>query len=317
MADELNISAGKGQSSPSHGWSQGQAQAEPAGQLQQVNPPHWVGILIALRQRVAGLIPSSWSRLPFDMFLKIRSLEHSSYARFRSGIIEPTCCYLLSAAPAGSAPADNRTAKSMLETLWLELSPQITHPLLDMMLGGSGQVSSAGRPVTAIQHRLLQKVVDVFACRLTAGWNGTMNFSCRIVSDLQGRQAMRLMAPDETTAIVTMDLSAGQCAGPLRLCLPCPLLETSLPACRLDSPAHQGPIEVAATTEDMTLTADELSNLAPGDILVTETPSDGEIILRLAGIPKYRARLGASEGRRAVTITGPVQGDPPAPPKPS
>lgn len=290
MADELNISANKS-----------------AGQPQQVNPPHWVGILIALRQRVAGEIPSSWSHLPFDISLKIRSLEHSSYARFRNGIIEPTCCYLLSACPAGPAPADNRTANSQLEPLWLELSPQITHPLLDMMLGGSGWVSSAGGPVTAVQRRLLQKVVDVLACRLTAGWNGTMNFSCRIISDLQGRQAMRLMSPDEPAAIVTMDFSAGQFAGPLRLCLPCPLLETALPTCQLDAPTHQGPIEVAATTEDMTLTADDLANLAPGDILVTETPSDGEIILRLAGIPKYRARLGASQGRRAVTITGPIQ----------
>ena len=32
------------------------------------------------------------------------------------------------------------------------------------------------------------------------------------------------------------------------------------------------------------------------------------MVVRVAGIPKYRARLGTCDGRRAVTITGPVSG---------
>ena len=42
--------------------------------------------------------------------------------------------------------------------------------------------------------------------------------------------------------------------------------------------------------------------------------ADAEVIVRVAGIPKYRARLGSHNGRRAVTITGPIEDTPEAPP---
>jgi flagellar motor switch protein FliM len=64
-----------------------------------------------------------------------------------------------------------------------------------------------------------------------------------------------------------------------------------------------GPLELTAALEDIAIDERELAGLAPGDIIATEVAADGEVIVRIGGIPKFAARLGTSNGHRALTIT--------------
>ncbi|MEI7837778.1 MAG: FliM/FliN family flagellar motor C-terminal domain-containing protein [Planctomycetota bacterium] len=64
-----------------------------------------------------------------------------------------------------------------------------------------------------------------------------------------------------------------------------------------------GIMELTVTSLETGVPADELTTLAPGDILATEIDAGQDVVVRLAGIPKFVGRLGAYEGRRAVTIS--------------
>ena len=44
-------------------------------------------------------------------------------------------------------------------------------------------------------------------------------------------------------------------------------------------------------------------HLAVGDVLATDIATDAEVIIRVAGVPKFAARLGQFKGRRAIVIT--------------
>jgi flagellar motor switch protein FliM len=67
--------------------------------------------------------------------------------------------------------------------------------------------------------------------------------------------------------------------------------------------ATAAPLEITASIEALELDWAELAGLAVGDILATELPTDGEITIRIGGIPKYAARLRVIDGRKVVTIT--------------
>ena len=46
----------------------------------------------------------------------------------------------------------------------------------------------------------------------------------------------------------------------------------------------------------------DITDLSRGDRLVADAAADAEVIVHGAGIPKFGARLGAAEGKRAVRI---------------
>jgi len=107
-------------------------------------------------------------------------------------------------------------------------------------------------------------------------------------------------AHEPVTVVVFHLVLAGQ-AGTLRLCLPQALgpVGAAGPAARMPS----GPIEISVATAEIDLSASELADLAAGDILMTDTPAGSEVVVRVAGIPKFGGRLGTCNGQRAVTIT--------------
>ena len=76
----------------------------------------------------------------------------------------------------------------------------------------------------------------------------------------------------------------------------------------MKAPAPQRPtasatLALSAAVAGILIAAQELAGLAAGDIIATDTPADGEVILRIGGIPKFAAKLALADGRRALTIT--------------
>jgi flagellar motor switch protein FliM len=59
--------------------------------------------------------------------------------------------------------------------------------------------------------------------------------------------------------------------------------------------------------QDISVTEEELAQLTEGALLVTDTPEGGEVLVRIGGIPRFYARLGASNGRKAIRITRRVE----------
>jgi hypothetical protein len=71
------------------------------------------------------------------------------------------------------------------------------------------------------------------------------------------------------------------------------------------------PLEITAALEGLELDSADLADLAIGDILATEVPLDGEITIRIGGIPKYAARMRVIDGQKVVTITRRLAGGKP------
>ena len=60
---------------------------------------------------------------------------------------------------------------------------------------------------------------------------------------------------------------------------------------------------MTASIEGTELDAADLADLTDGDVIVTDLPTDGEVIVRVGGIPKFAARLQLADGRKTIQIT--------------
>jgi flagellar motor switch protein FliM len=61
-------------------------------------------------------------------------------------------------------------------------------------------------------------------------------------------------------------------------------------------------VELVASLGDTPITTDELANLAVGDVIATDRPATEPIAVSQDGVVKFQARLGASQGRKALEI---------------
>jgi flagellar motor switch protein FliM len=250
-----------------------------------------------------------------DVSARLAAVAETSRRQFTQAIEEPTCAFSL--IPAGALPADPAAVTC------LEFSPAIAMVLVERLMGGTGDGPACAsdnpvggfaaepqcgpatpqRPLTPAERRVLLHLANLVALSLSMARPGGKSGQLRAALAPAGG------ADDDRVAVATFELSLSGRVGTMRLC-----------GCgRLAGAARGGagkrttvaPLEVTATIEGLELDLADLADLAVGDVLATELPTDGEITVRIGGIPKYAARLRVIDGRKVVTITRRLASDKP------
>ncbi|MCD6365265.1 MAG: FliM/FliN family flagellar motor switch protein, partial [Planctomycetes bacterium] len=231
-----------------------------------------------------------WGRLPYSDFL--------------SSISEPACCCGVRITGPSKAPRQG----------WIEISPPAARAIIDAMFGvcPPGQAAPSDRPATLVEHKLLLRVMASAVECFSRAWSGEGLENLHLFEGPLDGAPAPAAASDEAVTVLTFELSLAGRFGQLRFCLPAGLIDGSDIS---RAPRRRtGPVEMSVAVSDTAVPRDELDRLEIGDIITTDTSVDGEVVVRVGGIPKYRARLGVCDGRRAVVITRGISDDPPTEP---
>jgi len=252
------------------------------------SPPAGPAGLSAFCRTLAGNLGRSAAALFDGLQLEAGRLGPMRYAEFLSSVGEPACCWLLEGRAGGQATG---------HLIWLELSPNVAAAMVDSLLGGSRELPP--RPITSIDRRLLRRYVDAVA--------DAIQITCSRVAPLKvalpDSQRARPGA-DETVFAATFTISLSSRQGTMRLCLPAAIAQAATATGQARQAGDE--VEVSVTTDETRIPRSQLAGLAAGDVLVTDSDADGEIIVRLNGKKAFAGRLGSSNGKRAVTITRPA-----------
>ena len=232
-----------------------------------------------------------------------------SYAEFLAAVAEHTCCHILVArAPAGPGPPPAEAQLDPIGHVWIEMQRGLAFAMVDAFLGGDEDLYIPDRALTGVERGILRHVIDVAGECLAEAWSAHLTgISFEVLGTGSLGSSGGLGHVDQPVTVLTLHQAMSNQAGTLRLCLPQSLLSPGLAGASPPS----GPVEISVDTDDVTLWSSDLADMSVGDILTTETAPDGEVVVRVAGIPKFRGRLGTCNGRRAVTITRRIS-DPPA-----
>ncbi|MCY2924198.1 MAG: FliM/FliN family flagellar motor switch protein [Planctomycetota bacterium] len=196
----------------------------------------------------------------------------------------PPCLYTLEAAGQSGG--------------WVQVSPSVFFPMLDCLLGGDGtRAGGPERAMTYVERQLGRRIVERIAQAVQQELGGPEGLIPR------SGETPQPPPPGQPFLEISFAVRLGEQAGMLRVAMD-PRSVGSLPLPEGGRPL--GIMELTVTSLETPVPAEELTALAPGDILATEIDANQDVVVRLAGIPKFVARLGSYEGRRAVTITGPV-----------
>ena len=246
--------------------------------------------------------------LRMEFGLRVLDLRTVGYRKFTHSLPQPTCVTLFKVEPLRGIGL-------------LEIPPRLGIGIVDRLLGGPAQSNEEAREFSEIELALLDQIADL----MLVEW-------CNVWSDFQALKPVLLghedngrflqTAPHDTTLIVLiLETKMGDSTGQMQLAIPCQTLEgfvrklgapleapvveskPASPNYRWNRNLEDVAVSVTAGWNDLQLTARDVVNLKPGDVLPLDAESLQNVQICLAGVPKFEGRLGASNGKRAIAVT--------------
>jgi flagellar motor switch protein FliM len=246
-----------------------------------------------------GTALSTLLRTPVDVTLA--AVNQLTYGQFVYNLETPACFYVLNVEPLAD--------RSMLD-----IEPSILHPMIDRLLGGSGdEESPPDRPLTEIELCLAARIVRLFLQECRRVWQNVLDLKLEVLQVESNPRLLRILPADEMVILINFELAIGRQRGAMRLCLTCRAIERIgdklLPEnpAPINRPVSGSSAELRVTLAETQITTGDLADLRVGDIIATETAADSPATVSIEGSAKFRGKPGVYHGRRAVRLTEEIE----------
>jgi flagellar motor switch protein FliM len=242
--------------------------------------------------------------------VRVAACEQMTYGEFVAGLPNPTSYNLIQ-------------PDALEGQICLEVSPLIIYPIIDRLLGGTNQdLFIPQRPMTAIEQRLIANVLGRGLSSLSEAWESVRPLKFEIVANESNPQLVQIVPPNEVVMVIGLEVRMASRAGTMNLCIPYNVIEPVMEELssqswfavsrndqsdstekRISQNLDQAGVNVSAVLAKTTITLRDLSEMKPGDLIVTSTPAKDPSMVLVGGEPKFRAVVGQHKGKRAIKIT--------------
>jgi flagellar motor switch protein FliM len=256
---------------------------------------------------VRNLTLSLGAQLSVPFEAKLASVEQLSYGEYLERIPPITFMMSLRVLPL--------TALAVMQ-----IDNALVFPMIDILLGGTGQNQDMAREVTEIEEMIMEEVVGL-VCRDLGVVVGQLGIKFEPEKRQKASQIQRFWAPTEKTLCINLEIRLLEVRASLNLVLPAAVSNPLMRRLAHTKAADESPIQAAEhLTERMLhcsfpaaleltaidLTIRELISLAPGHLLDLRVPAGEPASLQVAGRKLFEAAPVRSGSCRAAHIGEPV-----------
>ncbi len=247
------------------------------------------------------------------MEVKVSNIEQMTFSEFTHSLPNPTCFNLLACDPLDG-------------NMCLEISPLIIYPVIDRLLGGSNaDLFIPQRPLTAIEMRLVGKIIDRAMHSLREAWGSIIPINFTLEESESNPQLVQIVPPNEVVVVVGFELKMGSRVGTMSLCIPYNVIEPVIEKLsnqtwaaykrtrgndrlrrRVARHLDSAQLTVRTILADTTIKLSELINLQVGDIVLTNKPASAPLTMMIENKRKYIGHLGQFKGNRAFKVKRPL-----------
>jgi len=241
---------------------------------------------------------------------RVATTEQLTYSEFIHSLPSPTSFTLLAAPPLSGQ-------------LCLEISPLIVFPIVDRLLGGTNaEIFIPQRPLTAIENRLVQRIIDRALENLAEAWADLVEVKFKITGSESNPHLVQIVAPNEVVVVIGFEIKIGARAGTMTVCIPFNVIEpvigklgtqswlayshktssSAQEASVTRNLRHTG-VELRSYLGRTQITVGDLLSLSPGDIIKLDKLVHQDFLVQVEGQNKFAARLGRLRENRALQIT--------------
>jgi flagellar motor switch protein FliM len=249
------------------------------------------------------------SKLQTIVNINVTSVDQIYYSEYVLSVANPACLYTFD--------IKNTDVKGIFE-----VSPDLAMNLIDMLLGGNGENASKPKPITPIEQKVLNVIIDRVMQDLTKSWLiiGDYEFRTeRFESDIDFAQ---ITSQSESVLLVTFELMIGEKTFFMNLCFATFAFDTVLSKLTVQHLSKIRPGKYSGTTaqnmirenlssSQIPLTVEfgktkvslkELMTLEKGDIIKLQNKIDCDFPVKLNEKIVFYGKPGVVNKHKAIKI---------------
>ncbi len=201
------------------------------------------------------------------------------------------------------------------------IEPKLVFALVESFLGGSGSrnVRIEGRDFTAIEQRLIHRIVNLLLNDLEKAWHSLHPIKVQYLRSEINPQFAKICEPEDVVIINRYEVDMDRAVGSITSCIPMTNLESvkakllttftreqseediSLKRVLMDNIKHVD-AEIKVDLGSVPISARDILALEKGDIIQLNKRVDGLLPVYITGVKKFMGSPGIHRGNKALLI---------------
>lgn len=254
---------------------------------------------------------SGYLRAPVK--ISILTVDQFAYSEFSNAISNPAFLSIIDFHPLNGQ-------------ILMDISTNVVYSIIDRLLGGDGTEKQEVRPFTEIELSLLEKMMDKVIPIIQEAWGNVVELKLGLDKIEVNPQFVQIVPPNETIALVTMNIEVGPTEGMLNICIPHLVIEPILDKLStrywfstaqkelsekelivIKERMLNAKVPVRAELGSTIVKIKDVLNLQIGDVIKLDTDNDDKIKVRIGSNVKFWADIGVSGKRMAIKIANVVK----------
>ena len=237
--------------------------------------------------------------------ITLDTIEQVTYTDFMASTADPTCY-----AAVSLKPLDGQAA--------LELRPEVVFPMIERLLGGSGEGVQAQRQMTEIEQRVIQAVLKLLIDNLKETWRPVYSIDFSVTALETHPHMVQVVGPNEMVIHFKFKIRVRQASSVLNFAFPTLVLEPIIHIFDQDwhnrkKIEHDGsliehlrqvPLSVSIETSETTFPMRSLLSLERGDTLVLDQRTEWPMQIKAQGKTKLLAKADFEGSRKSFVVAG-------------
>ena len=267
--------------------------------------------------RTLQIIHENFGRL-FQTFLSgylrapvkttILTVDQLAYSEFSNAISNPAFLSIIDFKPLNGQ-------------VLMDISTDIIFSMIDRLLGGDGTDKQELRPFSEIELSLLENMMNKVMPIIQEAWANVIELKPKLDKIEVNPQFAQIVPPNETIALITMNIVVGSTKGMLNICIPYLVIEPILD--KLSTRYWFSTSEKNLTKEELsvirerilgtkvpvraelgstTVRIKDVLNLQVGDVIKLDANIDDMAKVKVGSQVKFLGDIGVSKNKMAIKI---------------
>ena len=239
---------------------------------------------------------------------KILTVDQFGYSEYSNSLSNPAFLNIIDFKPLNGQ-------------IIIDISTNLIYTIIDRLLGGAGVEKQEVRGFTEIELSLLKRMMQRVVNDLREPWTNVIDARPILEKIETNPQFAQIVPPNETIALVTMNIQIGSLEGMMNICIPYILLEPIVDKLNtklwfttsvkeyskededvLKNRILQTKVPLVAYLGHTKALVKDIVNLRVGDIIKLEKNQETTIDIKVGSNIKFKGEIGTSNNKIAVKI---------------
>lgn len=245
--------------------------------------------------------------------ISVASVEQLPYEEFIRSVPSMTIMNIFEA-----PPLDGR--------MLIEVNPNISFAMLDLLLGGQGESVNKVENLTEIETRLMNQLFESSLGSFGEAWQSIINIEPKMIDFEVNPQFLQLVSPNETVVVISLTMSIAEASGLINICIPHVVLEPIIPNLSmhywmqsqkknsaveeklLERRLQQARLPIVAQLGETEITIQDFLQLSPKDVIPLRQKINEPLFIKVGEKTKFLGQAGTKNRQMAIQILEAVEG---------